>query len=134
MLNKIYSLRKQKLNENGYSDYKEYLQSDEWKTIKENIKSRKGAKWNLCNLCTTPNNLEVHHSSYKVIGTVNTHNTVKILCRSCHQQIHDLCKENSKLDFYKAFAKLNKIRRKQGLVTLTNELGLRYRNERNNFI
>lgn len=131
MLDKIYSLRTQKLNENGYSDYKEYLKSEEWKTIKNKIKQRKGAKWNLCNICTSSKNLEVHHSSYKVIGTTNPHNTVKLLCRSCHQQIHDLCKENNKLDFYKAFKKLTKMRREQGLVTLTNEFGLRYRREHN---
>jgi len=126
MLNEIYSLRQQKLEENGYSEYKEYLKSEEWKTIKENISKRKGAKWNLCNLCTSPHNLEVHHSSYKVIGTVNGGNTLKMLCRSCHQQIHDKCKENRKLNLYKAYGKLKKQRIQQGLVTLTLDVVNKY--------
>ena len=115
MFNEIYSLRSKKLKENGYSDYQEYLKSDEWKTIKNSIKQRKGARWNLCNLCTSPNNLEVHHSSYKVIGTINPHNTVKMLCRSCHQEVHDYCKKYPQYNLYRACNRIKKIRKRNGL-------------------
>lgn len=119
MLNEIYSQRQKKLKENGYSDYKEYLKGDEWKTIRSKVKSRTGAKWNLCNLCTTPNNLEIHHASYKVIGTVNPANTIRLLCRNCHQKVHDLCKLKPKFTFYKAYRWLKKERILNGEVTLT---------------
>lgn len=108
MLNEIYKIRTQKLKENGYSNYKEYLSSNEWKEIKRKIRERKGAKWNFCNICGTDKNLDVHHSSYKVIGTVNPGNTVKILCRECHYKVHEVCK-NSNLNFYQGFRKVKKM-------------------------
>lgn len=112
----IYETRSNKLNENGYKNYQEYLRSEEWVQIKSNIRKRKGAKWNFCNVCGSDKNLDIHHSSYKVIGTINPGNTVKILCRECHYSVHSIQKENKSLDLYQAFRVLKKQRLEKGLL------------------
>lgn len=110
-IREIYSEREVLLRKNGYGSYEEYLESDEWKKIKKSIRSRKGAKWRYCNICGIDENLDVHHSSYKVIGSINPGNTVKILCRDCHQELHELCKKMD-LDFYQAFRHIRAEREK----------------------
>jgi len=133
MINDIYELRQQKLEENGYASYKDYLLSEEWQTIKRSVRNRKGARWNLCNICASSKNLEIHHSSYKVIGTINPHDTVKLLCRSCHQKVHDLSKLNKKLDLYKACSRVKRQMEKEGKMTLSIEIVNRYNNGERNF-
>lgn len=105
MLKEIYSLREELLKKNGYSNYSEYLKSEEWEKIKATIRQRKGRKWNYCNICGTDKFLDVHHSSYKVIGSSNPGNTVKILCRGCHGELHELCKTKY-ISFYDAFREI----------------------------
>lgn len=110
-----YALRSKLLKENGYSSYDEYLRSPEWVEIKNKICSRKGRKWNFCNVCGGVKNLNVHHSSYKVIGTTNPGNTVKVLCQECHKHLHDIAKGELVDNFYDAFRELRKIRVSSGL-------------------
>lgn len=111
----IYEIRSEKLKENGYKNYQDYLNGNEWKEIKSKIRQRKGAKWNFCNVCGSDKYLDVHHSSYKVIGIINPGNTVKILCRECHYSVHLIQKENKSLNLYQAFRVLKKQRMKKGL-------------------
>lgn len=108
MLKDIYKQRNKILKDLGYLDYNEYLKSEEWSIIKSKIKMRKGKKWTECNICNNKHNLDVHHSSYKVIGTTNPGNTVKILCRECHYKLHNYCKNNPQTNFYNAFRIIKK--------------------------
>lgn len=115
-INEIYSLRKTKLDTLGYESYQEDLLSDEWKNIKSKIKNRKAKRWNFCNVCGADKNLDLHHSSYKVIGLENPGNTVKLLCRVCHEEVHRLSKENPSWSLYRACGRLRSSRKKAGMV------------------
>ena len=114
-LREVFSQREKLLQENGFVSYSEYLQSEEWKELKAKIRKRKGAKWNFCNICGGDKNLNIHHSSYRVIGIKHPGNTIKILCQPCHNQLHGLCKTQPTLDFYDAFRAVKKIRQERGL-------------------
>jgi hypothetical protein len=65
--------------------YKEYLASLTWKTIRERvIEERKGK----CERCGSKYRLEVHHKEYpKVLGTEPT-SSLELLCHKCHISHH----------------------------------------------
>ncbi len=88
-----YKERQEKLNALGIS-YRDYLLSDEWKSIKTKVKNREGRRWNFCNICGADKNLDLHHSSYKVLGQEHPGNTIKPLCRDCHNNLHEVSKKN----------------------------------------
>lgn len=114
-LKETYEKRSELLKKFGYKSYEEYLQSDEWRDLRERIKKRKTRKWNFCNICGTDKYLDLHHSSYKVIGQKHPHNTVKLLCRSCHYELHKYSKENPHRDFYSCFSRIRNERKGKGL-------------------
>jgi hypothetical protein len=68
-------------------EYKVYLKSDEWKMIKSNAKKRK--HYQKCWICKRKDNLEIHHRSYKWIGTKDCMRGLVAMCRDCHQDVHD---------------------------------------------
>lgn len=115
-LSEVYGNRSKKLTDLGYGSYSEYLRSEEWAFIKKKIRERSGPKWNFCNVCASKSNLDVHHSTYEVIGDRNPGNSVKILCRECHGQLHELSKKDKNLNFYDAFRKLKSIKKEKGEV------------------
>jgi 5-methylcytosine-specific restriction endonuclease McrA len=114
-ITEIYKIRNDKLKEVNLFSYSDYLNSNEWREIKAKIKKRTALKWRVCNICGSSNNLNVHHSSYKVIGNKNPGNTLKMLCQSCHNELHQLSKENPTWSFYKTCGKLKSFRVKNGL-------------------
>lgn len=114
-IHNIYKLRQEKLTQIGIDSYQSYLKSEEWKSIRSKIKKRTAKKWNFCNICGSGNNLNIHHSSYKVIGQENPGNTVKMLCRECHNSLHEYSKQNPNFSFYKCFGKIKSARKKAGL-------------------
>lgn len=66
-------------------EYKEYLNSDHWKQIRLKALDRAG---NRCQLCSSTNNLNVHHNTYKNRGNEDLKDLV-VLCRDCHMKFHD---------------------------------------------
>ncbi len=77
-----------------YINYKKYLYSLEWLLKKNELIStyrRQGWKIN-CNYCGDPNNLQVHHNSYKNVGNeILTDGRIWELtfaCNDCHKKIH----------------------------------------------
>lgn len=72
--------------------YKEYLESDWWKKIKEKAQKRKCYQY--CSFCKSKNNLHLHHTSYKWIHTKYELRTIISLCNDCHQEVHDYAKNN----------------------------------------
>lgn len=111
----IYKVRNSKLEQNGYLSYQEYLNSEEWSCIKSKIRKRTASKWRFCNVCGGSKYLDIHHSSYKVIGTTNPGNTVKVLCRNCHSELHEISKSNRDWSFYKIFGQMRSYRKKNNL-------------------
>lgn len=78
-----YVERKGSLQEIGYANYHEYLQSEEWRRVrKETLESRSG-----CALCTKKAD-QVHHLSYDtrtLLGQKPYH--LVSLCGECHKWI-----------------------------------------------
>lgn len=68
------------------SKYKEYLQSDKWRTFKNKLKRLRG---NRCEVCQAPNKiLDGHHLTY--IRLYNERlDDVQLLCRECHEKVHN---------------------------------------------
>lgn len=73
-------------------NYKEYLKSDYWLGIREQVYERDGHK---CKLCDSPKNICVHHLSYENLYNEKLEDLVT-LCRKCHYIIH---KENPFADY-----------------------------------
>lgn len=66
-------------------DYVEYLQSPEWKIKRQVALERDGHR---CKLCVGTMDLQVHHASYKRIGTPQEVNDLVTLCGTCHAKFH----------------------------------------------
>ena len=66
-------------------DKKKYFKSAKWRQIRA---ERLRKDFYCCHLCYAQHNLECHHITYKNFGNENI-NDLRILCRSCHQSIHD---------------------------------------------
>lgn len=73
--------------------YSEFLKSDHWLATKKKAASRKD-RYGSCEVCGTTKNLELHHTSYKWIGTKHELCNVISLCRTHHQEVHDYAKSN----------------------------------------
>jgi len=65
-------------------NYQEYLKSEAWQDKREAMLSH----WNnQCALCSSPNNLHVHHRTYKRLGYENETDLI-VLCDRCHERHH----------------------------------------------
>lgn len=71
--------------------YLDYLNSAEWKEIKRKTLLREHYK--KCWICGCSKKLEIHHRSYKWIGTKDCMRGLVAVCRNCHEKIHILAKE-----------------------------------------
>jgi hypothetical protein len=69
-----------------YIDYKSYLQSKEWLLVKKQIIAER----NKCELCSSKQNLVVHHIKYKnvIFKELTNKQWIMLVCRLCHQSIH----------------------------------------------
>ncbi|MCC9000694.1 MAG: hypothetical protein LM522_14595 [Candidatus Contendobacter sp.] len=68
-------------------EYEEYLHSDLWKEIRKNVIARtKG----LCEICNEDLVEEVHHMTYKRIGSESLEDLLGV-CSACHKIIHKIC-------------------------------------------
>lgn len=78
-----YSSRNEKLSSVGYKSYHEYLNSEDWKRLRE----RKLRRYPNCLICSN-RATQVHHLKYDwptLLG-LEQHRLVQ-LCRDCHQSI-----------------------------------------------
>lgn len=68
----------------GYSNYWDYLQSEQWRAIRQRVLELHKGKCLFCPLNAT----QIHHTSYRRSVLVGTDLSKLIpLCRSCHQGI-----------------------------------------------
>jgi hypothetical protein len=70
--------------------YGDYLASDAWSLVRKKANRRK--KYKNCLCCGNPRT-ELHHKDYKWIFTKDELRSVIPICRTHHQEIHDLAKE-----------------------------------------
>lgn len=76
----------------GDISYGDYLKSDHWKAIK--LKASKRPNYKKCEFCDSTK-VELHHTSYKFIFTKRELINIISLCRSHHQEVHDLAKHKN---------------------------------------
>lgn len=93
MLDKTYSdtwnTRAIRLKELG-TTYKDFLKSDYWLSVKRKAQSRDA--YRCCKVCGTTSGIDLHHTSYKWLGTKDELRCVVPLCREHHESVHDLAK------------------------------------------
>lgn len=65
-------------------EYKKYLSSPEWASVRADILSSRGNK---CERCGRNSNLHVHHVSYKNIFNEDP-SDLEVLCSGCHKGEH----------------------------------------------
>lgn len=76
-------------------NYNNYLKSKDWKNKKSEKYLKLKRKWKKprCAICWYDDLLEVHHLYYEDDLTKNKSDSLRILCRTCHQTTHDLINE-----------------------------------------
>lgn len=99
-------------------DYQEYLQSSQWKEFRKKAFEHYGRR---CSKCGTEKDLQVHHKTY-----VNIFNEllddVMILCRTHHEEIHNIKPKKTKIKKERKLSKkrLKKLRKiEQHKIRLT---------------
>lgn len=68
-------------------NYKEYIQSEEWKQKAEKFKQAIGYRCQLCNLSGHITTLHAHHNTYERLGS-EWQTDIAILCNECHENFH----------------------------------------------
>lgn len=69
-------------------NYKEYLQSERWKTLREGKLVQARYK---CQLCDAKDcELNGHHRSYRNLGKPAEIDDLIVLCKTCHEKYHDI--------------------------------------------
>lgn len=101
----------------GYLDwegltYEQYLASDHWQDVRRRFWAS-GLHNHACYVCGHRGKLEVHHASYKRIGREKL-NDLRLLCRNCHQKVHDIANKPHKTVKYgtRLWTAARKLRRK----------------------
>lgn len=64
--------------------YKEYLETDHWKSKRKRALKRANYK---CQLCSSKESLQVHHNTYKNRGNEKDEDLI-VLCENCHSKYH----------------------------------------------
>lgn len=68
-------------------NYKQYLETEHWKSIRESKLKETGYK---CQLCSkTDAELHVHHNTYERIGDEDMNDLI-VLCKDCHKKFHNI--------------------------------------------
>ena len=73
--------------------YSEFLLSELWNNTRIKAYSRKAYK--KCRICCNTENIDLHHTSYKWLGTKDELRTVVPVCRKHHKYIHEYAKSNN---------------------------------------
>lgn len=64
--------------------YESYIQSEDWKRKRQ---ERLDFAMYCCELCSSPNEIEVHHRTYKNLGDERLNDMI-VLCKICHSIFH----------------------------------------------
>lgn len=72
------------IERNGAKEYQYYLKTIHWLQLRNNAIKQSDNK---CQLCSNPNNLEVHHNTYERIWQEKPSDLI-VLCENHHELIH----------------------------------------------
>lgn len=81
----------------GYQDYRKYLNSSHWKSVKVKLLRSKLVQRDsnglpVCEACGANKKLHVHHRTYKTIGKERIMD-LALVCELCHMYIHQYSQE-----------------------------------------
>ena len=76
-------------------EWKSYKLSESWKLLRDKALTRDAHR---CKRCGRKTKLEMHHDKYPDVPENDCLENVEILCRECHQYIHD--RKNKKCEKY----------------------------------
>ena len=77
--------------EKELKEYRKYLLSDYWMSIREQVIKRDGF---MCTKCHVTEQLQVHHKSYEFVGNENIDGLIT-LCKKCHYKRHIINKDGT---------------------------------------
>ena len=80
----------------SHDEYLKYLQSLEWKVIRQRMLDHVGNKCQRCG--RSGPKLEVHHKSYTNLGHEVIPEDLEVLCRDCHEGTHVYMRHQRGLD------------------------------------
>jgi hypothetical protein len=66
--------------------YEDYLKSKHWKSFRKQVIKESGDQCEMC-LIVLHRGLQVHHLHYLTLGN-ESRGDVKVLCRTCHSNLH----------------------------------------------
>ena len=75
--------------ENMTVDYREYIQSKEWKAKAKAAKHRAGYRCEQCGVLKPEHLLHAHHLTYERLGNERK-SDLKVLCNECHAEEHGI--------------------------------------------
>lgn len=70
-----------------YLSYSDFLHSNEWRDIKNNLFSIRGKK---CEKCESTVRIQVHHKHYNKPWGEEKPEDLLIVCETCHEKIHGI--------------------------------------------
>ena len=85
-----FSLKEPKVkSDKDYIPYEEQLQDKRWEAFRKFVFAVRGKK---CEICGGTHILQVHHPKYKGgrLAWEYTCNEVQVLCKECHEKIHNI--------------------------------------------
>lgn len=88
-------IREEQQVERRRAEYERYLQSDGWKEKRERALGRAERR---CQLCYSPDDLEVHHRTYERLGHERDMD-LTVLCGACHGVFHELLRMRQRAAF-----------------------------------
>lgn len=110
--------------------YKEYLLSKDWDSIREQIYKRDNYE---CTQCHSKINLQAHHTTYDNLYNENEHlNELTTLCKKCHHRLHKIKRDKS---YYSYLVNKNREKLEQDTLNIfsfiknNQELFIKYKNK-----
>lgn len=73
---------------NGKIEYYDYIKTEPWKSLSNELKIRAGMRCQLCNKLGNLGNLHAHHRTYENLGNEKEGDVI-ILCSDCHAKFHN---------------------------------------------
>lgn len=77
-------------------NYQEYLSSKKWQALRKQVLKRDNYS---CQLCTSKDDLQIHHKTYVRFGFENLDDLIT-LCKKCHEKHHDEKIKQREIEMY----------------------------------
>lgn len=89
-----FTKRNELLKDSKFTSYQEFLESDFWRDAKEKLKGKNYFK--KCSCCGKEGAIEFHHFRYQKFLKVADETNIAPVCRSCHESVHKISREQNK--------------------------------------